>query len=122
MDSLTDTTSITKVGDCCTGCSHDSVYCPHDYLIGNLYHGYRSERSFFGYNPNVLKSGIQKYARRLEIQKGLWCLVEMDLFSLLEWNGEALNAYLKVHPGATREQVKSQARKIRTNMVNRWSS
>ena len=42
-----------------------------------------------------LKSGIQKYARRAEVDKGLWCLVEMDLFSLLEWDGAALNAYLK---------------------------
>ena len=75
--------------------------------------------SFFGYHPSVLKSGIQKYARRAEVQKGLWCLVEMDLFSLLEWDGAALEAYLNAHPGATRERVQAQARKIRTNMVNR---
>lgn len=112
MGSLTDTTSITKVGDGCTG-------RPHDYLIGNLNHRYQSEKSFFGYNPSVLKSGMQKYARRNEVEKGLWCLVEMDLFSLLEWDGAALDVYLRTHPDATRARVQSQARKIRTNMVNR---
>jgi hypothetical protein len=101
-----------KTVNCCTG-------CPPDHLIGNLSHRYRSEESFFGYHPSVLKSGMQKYARRAEVLKGLWCLAEMDFFSLLEWDGTALDAYLKAHPGTTREQVKAQARKIRTNMVNR---
>ena len=112
MDSPTDTTSITKVGDGFTG-------RPHDYLIGNLNHRYQSEKSFFGYHPSVLKSGMQKYARRAEVQKGLRCLVEMDLFSLLEWNGEALDAYLRKYPKATRKNTQSAARRIRTNMVNR---
>ena len=71
-------------------------------LIGDLYAKYKSERSFFGYTPHVLKSGIQKYGRRAkvdtrsaELEKGLWCLIEMDLFSLLEWDGAALNGYLR---------------------------
>ena len=70
----------------------------HNYLFGDLYARYRVERSYFGYDPSVLKSGFQKYARRAEVEKGLWCLVEMDLFSLLEWNGAALNAYLREYP------------------------
>ena len=70
----------------------------HNYLFGDLYARYRVERSYFGYDPSVLKSGFQKYARRAEVNKGLWCLVEMDLFSLLEWNGAALNAYLREYP------------------------
>jgi hypothetical protein len=101
------------------GEDYDSALFAPDSVTGALYHGWRSARSFFGYHPSVLKSGIQKYARRADVQKGLWCLMEMDLFSLLEWDGPALDAYLKAHPGATREQVKAQARKIRTNMVNR---
>ena len=99
--------------------SNEGLACPHDRSFGALRHGFSCARSFFGYHPRVLKSGIQKYARRAEVQKGLWCLIEMDLFSLLEWDGSALDAYLKAHPGTTREQVKAQARKIRTNMVNR---
>jgi hypothetical protein len=67
-------------------------------MINNLYAKYRLERSFFGYNPAVLKSGIQKYGRRDEVDKGLWCLIELDLFSLLEWNGAALNDYLHIYP------------------------
>ncbi|MBC2732925.1 MAG: hypothetical protein HF981_01045 [Desulfobacteraceae bacterium] len=64
-------------------------------ILKNLTVKYRAERSFFGYNPHVLKSGIQKYARRNEVQKGLWCLIEMDLFSLLEWEGYGQDAYLQ---------------------------
>jgi hypothetical protein len=65
----------TKTVNGCTGSSHHCVF-------GDLYARYRLEKSFLGYDPSVLKSGIQKYARRAEVQKGLWCLVEMDLFSL----------------------------------------
>ena len=86
---------------------------------GDLLTKYRSERSFFGYTPHVLKSGIQKYGRRAEIEKGLWCLVEMDLFSLLEWDGDALDAYLKEHPGESRINVQQSAQRTRTNMINR---
>jgi hypothetical protein len=102
----------TKTVNCCTGSSHHCVF-------GDLYAKYRSERSFFGYAPSVLKSGIQKYARRAEVDKGLWCLVEMDMFSMLEWDGAALDAYLSKYPKETRANTQTQANKIRTNMVNR---
>ena len=98
--------------DCCTGSAHPGA-------LGELCARYRCEKSFFGYNPSVLKSGIQKYARRAEVQKGLWCLVEMDLFSLLEWDGAALDAYLQNHPKETRANTQAAAKRIRTNMVNR---
>ena len=62
--------------------------------FGNLYVKRRVEKSYFDYHPSVLKSGIQKYGRRNEVGKGMWCLIEMDLFSLLEWNGPVLNAFL----------------------------
>ena len=84
---------------------------------GDLFAKYRSERSFFGYTPHVLKSGIQKYGRRAEIEKGRWCLVEMDLFSMLEWNGAALNEYLEKHPGETLNNIQSSAQRMRSNMV-----
>ena len=89
------------------------------YLFGDLYVRYRVEKSYFGYYPSVLKSGIQKYGRRAEVEKGLWCLVEMDSFSLLEWNGPALNAYLINHPEEMRKNTQAQAKRLRTNMVNR---
>jgi hypothetical protein len=88
-------------------------------VFGKLYTKRRSEKSYFGYHPLVLKSGIQKYARRAKVQKGLWCLIEMDLFSLLEWNGPALNAYLRKYPERTRVLTKRGAQAIRTNMINR---
>ncbi len=102
---------------CGVGAAKNSTAYPQVNLIGDLYHVYHAEKSFFGYSPSVLKSGIQKYARRAEIQKGLWCLVEMDLFSLLEWHGAALDAYLQKHPEAKRKRV--QAQNTRTNMVDR---
>jgi len=87
--------------------------------IRNLYARYRLEKSFFGYDPSVLKSGIQKYARRAEVEKGLWCLVEMDLFSLLEWDGVALDSYLREYPDETPTNTRTRAKAIRSNMVNR---
>jgi hypothetical protein len=93
--------------------------CIGQRILGNLTVKYRAERSFFEYNPHVLKSGIQKYARRNEVKKGLWCLIEMDLFSLLEGEGSALDAYLQRFPKVAREKVKTRAKTIRTNMINR---
>jgi hypothetical protein len=101
-----------KATNSCTGSSYH-------HGLGDLYAKYRLEKSFFGYDPAVLKSGIQKYARRAEVKKGLWCLLEMDLFSLLEWDGAALDAYLRKYPEETRKNTQSQARRIRTNMINR---
>ena len=88
-------------------------------VLGDLYLKFRSEKSFFGYNPSVLKSGMQKYARRAEVDKGLWCLVEMDFFSLLERDGAALESYLRKYPKETRLNTQTHARRMRTNMINR---
>ena len=88
-------------------------------MIKKLYAKYRVEKSFHGYDPAVLKSGIQKYGRRAEIEKGLWCLMEMDSFSMLERNGNKLNYYLAKHPEETRINTQRSAQRIRTNMVNR---
>ena len=82
-------------------CNHSTGSLHHP-VFGDLYARRRVDKSFFGFDPSILKSGIQKYARRAEVEKGLWCLVEMDLFSLLEWNGAALNAYLQQYPKETR--------------------
>ena len=87
--------------------------------FGELCVKFREEKSFFGYTPHVLKSGIQKYGRRNKLMNGLWCLVEMDLFSLLEWDGPTLDAYLKEHPGESRINVQRSAQRLRTNMANR---
>ena len=41
-------------------------------------------RTFFGYKLDIVKSGVQKYLRRRELEKMIWNVVEMDLFSRLE--------------------------------------
>jgi hypothetical protein len=53
------------------------------------------------------------------VEKGLWCLVEMDMFSLLEWDGPALDAYLHKYPEQKLENTQNSSQRIRTNMVNR---
>src|SRR5690349_19199400 len=58
---------------------------------------FRNEVSFNGIKFKVLKSAIQKYARRGNFEKGIWCLIEMDLFLL----------------------AGQKAKGLRTNMINR---
>lgn len=87
--------------------------------LGELCAKYRSEKSFHGYDPSVLKSGIQKYVRRADVDKGLWCLIELDLFGLLECDGDVLDEYLKNHPGESLTKVQRSAQRIRSNMINR---
>ena len=87
--------------------------------IGDLYAKIWVEKSFHGYPLSVLKSGIQKYARRGETEEGLWCLVEMDLFSLLEQDSPELEAYLEKHRTEKKVETQRSARRIRSNMVNR---
>ncbi len=40
-----------------------------------------SSKTFSGYKLDVIKSGLQKYARRREGEKMIRCMVEMDKFS-----------------------------------------
>src|SRR5206468_8995399 len=42
---------------------------------------FRHEVSFHGLSLDILKSGLQKYVRRSDPKKALWCAVEMDLFA-----------------------------------------
>lgn len=37
--------------------------------------------SWNGVKLDVLKSGMQKYLRRREKEKMIWCMIELDLFS-----------------------------------------
>lgn len=42
---------------------------------------YRTEKSYNGFKPDILKSGLQKYIRRGNLEKSLWCANELDLFA-----------------------------------------
>lgn len=96
-------------------------------MIGRIEVRRRQERSYNGIPIAVLKSGIQKYARRGMLEKGLWCLAEIDLFSLLETEPEAVAEYLRrsarsvpAYQQAEDERpVIRKARAIRTNLINR---
>jgi len=76
------------------------------------------ELSFNGVRTSVLKSGIQKYVRRNNLQKGIWCLIELDLFELVERN-ENFAKKISLKENLNVKLVQMNAQKIRSNMINR---
>ncbi|CAF0882171.1 unnamed protein product [Adineta steineri] len=83
--------------------------------IGSLCIILHRERSFHNIDIRILKSAIQKYARRaMFFPKGVWCLVELDLFSILEINSEL---YPKCQ--LNQKQIQMNSVRIRSNMINR---
>ena len=51
-----------------------------------------SSRSYYGYKLDILKSGLQKYLRRREETKMLWCLGEIYLFKVFAKTPQELRA------------------------------
>jgi len=106
-------------------------------MIGKIYLKRRNEQSYNGIAIGILKSGIQKYARRDLLVKGLWCLIELDLFSLLETNHDGIQEYIKRYSEEYKFNVEEsallsafneaefqqyiwrKAKGIRTNLMNR---
>ncbi len=83
--------------------------------IGSMCVILHRERSFHNVDLRTLKSALQKYARRAMFSsKGLWCLIELDLFSSLEMNPH-------FHPTSrlTQKQIQQNSVRIRSNMINR---
>jgi hypothetical protein len=74
--------------------------------------------SYNGINPSVLKSAIQKYIRRDNYDKGLWSLIELDLFGLLE-NDDLRAKNQSLLENLSVDVIKMNAKKIRSNMINR---
>lgn len=87
--------------------------------IGYLYARRRCETSYNNYDLQTLKSGIQKYARRNIRDKGLYCLIELDLFRYLESENEYLNKYLSDFLNENQSNTINSVKKIRSNMINR---
>eukprot|EP01022_Parablepharisma_sp_SALTPOND_P005006 TRINITY_DN121465_c1_g1_i1.p1 TRINITY_DN121465_c1_g1~~TRINITY_DN121465_c1_g1_i1.p1 ORF type:complete len:705 (+),score=93.99 TRINITY_DN121465_c1_g1_i1:136-2115(+) len=63
---------------------------------------YRNETSYHGIPLKVLKSALQKYLRRNDMTKGLWCLLELQTFDL-----------------AVGKDIERSQKSIRTNTINR---
>jgi hypothetical protein len=83
--------------------------------IGSMCIILHRERSFHNVDTRILKSAIQKYARRAMFSpKGLWCLIELDLFSLLETQPQL---YPKCQ--ISTKQIQQNAVRLRSNTVNR---
>lgn len=76
------------------------------------------ELSFNGVKTSILKSGIQKYLRRNNLEKGIWCLVELDLFQIVEAN-ENFAKKCSQKENLSVRLIQLNAQKIRTNMINR---
>ena len=51
-----------------------------------------SSKTFSGYKLDVIKSGLQKYARRREKEKMIRCMVEMDKFSIYGDKGKGIRS------------------------------
>lgn len=51
-----------------------------------------SSKTFSGYKLDVIKSGVQKYARRREREKMIRCMVEMDKFSEFGKKGNGIRS------------------------------
>ena len=62
-----------------------------------------SSISYNGYKLDILKSGIQKYLRRREFDKMIWCVAEIYLFQVLQKT----------------ERDKKATKGIISNMINR---
>ena len=62
-----------------------------------------SSISYNGYKLDILKSGVQKYLRRREFEKMVWCVAEIYLFQALK----------------TTEQQERATKGIITNLINR---
>ncbi len=62
-----------------------------------------SSISYYGYKLDILKSGVQKYLRRREFDKMIWCVAEIYLFQVLQ----------------TTEQHKKATKGIISNLLNR---
>lgn len=83
--------------------------------IGSMCVTLHRERSFHNVDIRVLKSAVQKYARRaIFYPKGVWCLIELDLFSTLE-----IKPDLDANKKLTRKQIQQNSVRIRSNMINR---
>ena len=62
-----------------------------------------SSVSYYGYKLDILKSGVQKYLRRREFDKMVWCVAEIYLFQVLQ----------------STEQHKKATKGIISNLLNR---
>jgi hypothetical protein len=51
---------------------------------------YRNEISWNGYPSDIMKSGLQKYIRRGQLEKALYCAGELDLFKEAPDRGETI--------------------------------
>ncbi len=50
-----------------------------------------SGKTLNGFEIDVMKSGLQKYIRRGNLRKALWCMVELDTFDLMGGNAKIKN-------------------------------
>ena len=79
----------------------------------------RQEKSNSGYSCEVLKSALQKYVRREELVKGMWCLIELDVFGYFESNEKASRVKASETEANKFESIQKNSRCIRSNMINR---
>eukprot|EP01137_Pigoraptor_chileana_P021988 Opistho-2@86382 len=69
--------------------SHGEVDAPPR-ASDHLCSGFRREKSWNNFKPDILKSGLQKYIRRGVTEKAIYCAGELDLFKESPERGETV--------------------------------
>lgn len=86
-------------------------------ISGQISCKFRQSKTFAGHDVRICISAIQKYARRGELDKGLYFLTQLNTFSKVE-TGEWASHVASLDK-VDEKSVITRAKCIRTNMVNR---
>ena len=92
--------------------SHDSTN------IGLMFIKHRNTITRNGHPKELLISGLQKYIRRNEFNKAIYCLVELDDFRILR-EPAIMREYLERYPDREAKATLSLVKALQTNVSNR---
>ena len=92
------------------------IFIPRIPGIGSIRAKYRCTISQAGFSKGLLVSALQKFIRRGETRKAVWCALELDGFSMLD-RPDILTEY--THKFHEDRKVSSTVQGIRTNLMNR---
>ena len=86
--------------------------------IGKMYIKHRNTITRNGHKKELMISALQKYIRRCEFNKAVYCLLELDDFRLLR-NKKFIDQYLETYDDRTSMSTLSLVKGLQTNIANR---
>lgn len=86
--------------------------------VGKMYIKHRNTITRNGHKKELMISALQKYIRRCEFNKAVYCLLELDDFRLLR-NKKFLDKYLESYDDRTGMSTLSLVKGLQTNIANR---